>query len=118
MDFVRYLRPRVRLVSRFGGVGLALGGAGVLLVVAAGETVSFASRKVFAVTALAFGFAILGWSGSVFAGSAVENAQKYLDSNTGWTEADSRKAMTVIGSLGAGGMVGVTVMTLVLRAAY
>lgn len=118
MDFVGYLRPRLRLVSRFGAVGFVFGGTGVLLVVAAGETVSFASRKVFAVAALAFGFAILGWSGSVFAGNAVENVQAHLDSNTNWTEADSRRAMTVIGSFGAGGMVGVVVMTLVLHAAY
>ncbi|WP_231184977.1 hypothetical protein [Haladaptatus sp. DYF46] len=118
MDFVGYLRPRVLLVSRFGAIGFVLGGIGIALVVATGGTVSFASRKTFAVAALAFGFAVLGWSGSVFAGSAVENAQEYLDANTGWTEADSREAMTVIGGLGAGAMLGVTVMTLVLRAAY
>jgi hypothetical protein len=118
MDFVGYLRPRVLLVSRFGAIGLLLGGVGMTLVVAAGETVSFASQKTFAVATLTFGFAVLGWSGSVFAGSAVENAQEYFDTNTGWTEADSREAMTVIGSLGAGAMLGVIAMTLVLRAAY
>ncbi|WP_458206805.1 DUF7268 family protein [Haladaptatus sp. NG-SE-30] len=118
MDLTGYLLPRVRLVSRFGLYGLVLGGVGVLLVVAAGETVTFASRKVFAVAALALGFGVLGWSGSVFAGQAVENMQEYLDSNSDWTEADSRRAMTVIGSLGAGGMLGTSVMTLVLRVAY
>ncbi len=118
MDFAGYLRPRLRLVARFGLVGIVLGGIAVLLVVATGETVSFASRKTFAVAALAFGFAVLGWSGSVFAGSAVENMQEHLDSNTNWTEANSRRAMTVIGSFGAGGMLGVVVMTSVLHAAY
>ncbi|WP_458189129.1 DUF7268 family protein [Haladaptatus sp. NG-WS-4] len=118
MELAGYLVPRVRLVSRFGLYGVALGGVGVLLVVGAGETVTFASRKVFAVAALTLGFGVLGWSGSVFAGQAVENMQEYLDSNTGWTEANSRLAMTVIASLGAGGMVGASAMTLVLRLAY
>ena len=118
MDFDGYLRPRLRLVARFGLVGLVLGGVGMLFVVATGETVSFASQKTFAVAALTFGFAILGWSGSVFAGSAVENMQKHLDTNTNWTEANSRRAMTVIGSFGAGGMLGVVVLTTVLRAAH
>ncbi|WP_227352836.1 DUF7268 family protein [Haladaptatus salinisoli] len=113
-----YLRPRVRLVWRFGRYGIVLGGAGVLLAVAAGESLAFASRKAFAVSTLAFGFALLGWSGSVFAGRTVENAQEYLDTNSNWTEADSRRAMTVVGSLGAGGMVGASAMTLVLRASY
>ncbi|WP_227375300.1 DUF7268 family protein [Haladaptatus halobius] len=118
MSLFGYLRPRVRLVWRFGLYGIILGVAGVLLAVVAGESVSFASRKVFAVGALAFGFALIGWSGSVLAGRAVENMQEHLDTNSNWTEANSRHAMTVIGSLGAGGMVGASAMTLVLRAAY
>lgn len=118
MDFVGYLRPRFRLVVRFGLAGAILGGVAVLFVVVGGETVSFASRKTFAVAALAFGFAILGWSGSVFAGSAIENVQEHLDTNSNWTEAGSRRAMTAIGSFGAGGMLGVVVMTTVLRAAH
>ncbi|WP_435159375.1 DUF7268 family protein [Haladaptatus sp. DFWS20] len=118
MNLSGFLFPRVRLVSRFGLGGVALGAIGVLVVVLTGETVAFASRKVFSVAALAFGFALLGWSGSVFAGEAVESMNERLDSNSNWTEADSRRAMTVVGSLGAGGMVGASLMTLVLRAAY
>ncbi|MCO8246881.1 MULTISPECIES: hypothetical protein [unclassified Haladaptatus] len=118
MDFAGYLRPRIRLIVRFGLFGIVLSSAAMLLVVVTGETVSFASRKTFAVATLAFGFAILGWSGSVFAGSAIENVQEHLDTNSNWTEAGSRRAMTAIGSFGAGGMLGVVVMTTVLRAAH
>ncbi|WP_266074741.1 DUF7268 family protein [Haladaptatus caseinilyticus] len=118
MNLSGYLFPRVRLVSRFALRGIALGAIGVLLVVLSGETVAFASRKVFSVAALAFGFALLGWSGSVFAGEAVESMNERLGSKSNWTEADSRRAMTVIGSTGAGWMIGASVMTLVLRAAY
>ncbi|WP_327050973.1 DUF7268 family protein [Halomicrococcus gelatinilyticus] len=118
MDARATLRPRVRLIVRYGLAGVAVGGVGVSTVVAAGESIRFASTKVFAVGALAFGFALLGWSGSVFAGEAVETMQDHLDSGSDWTEADSRRAMAIVGSLGAGGMVGASAMTYVLRAAY
>lgn len=113
-----YLRPRARLVARFGLFGALLGGVGVLLLVTSGEAVAFASRTAFSVGALVFGLALLGWSGSVFAGGAIENMQKHLGSNSDWTEADSRRAMAVLGSLGGGGMVGSSVMTIVLNAAF
>src|SRR6056297_1845976 len=109
MDARATLRPRVRLIVRYGLAGVAVGGVGVSAVVATGESVRFASTKVFAVGALVFGFALLGWSGSVFAGEAVETMQDHLD---------SRRAMAIVGSLGAGGMVGASAMTYVLRAAY
>jgi hypothetical protein len=118
MAFVdEYLRPRVRLVARFGLLGVAMSVAGVALALAAGETAAFAIRKVFALGALVFGFALLGWSGSAFAGDAVENMQEHLDSPSNWTEANSRRAMTVVGSIGAGGMVGASMAAYVLQAA-
>ncbi|WP_433625993.1 DUF7268 family protein [Halomicrococcus sp. NG-SE-24] len=118
MAFVdEYLRPRVRFVARFGLLGVALSVVGVVLALAAGETASFATRKVFALGALGFGFALLGWSGSVFAGEAIEHMQDHMDTATNWTEADSRRAMTVVGSVGAGGMVGASLVAYVLRAA-
>ncbi len=112
------LRPRARFAGRFALLGIVVGSVGLIVAVASGDSVRVASANVFALGALAFGFGLLGWSGSVFAGRAIENMQEYLDSNTNWTEADSRRAMTVITSVGAGWMLGVSVMTPVLRAAY
>lgn len=108
------LRTRVRLVGRAVALGLALGALAVPVVVASGETAQYASEKVFAVGALVLGFAVLGWSGSVFAGEAVENMQKYMDTNTEWTEASSRRAMTILAGLGLGGMVGASLATVVV----
>ena len=108
------LRERVRLVGRTALLGLALGALGVPLAIASGETLQSASETVFAVGALVFGFALIGWSGSVFMGDAVESMQEYMDTNTNWTEADSRQAMAILGSVGLGGMVGASLATVVV----
>lgn len=44
------------------------------------------------------------------AGRGVEATQARLDTGTGWTERDSRRAMARIGGVGFGAMVGVTVL--------
>lgn len=108
------LRTRARLVGRAVALGLVFGVLTVPIVIASGESLRYASQKVFAVGALVFGFALLGWSGSVFAGEAVENVQTYMDTNSEWSEADSRRAMTFLGGIGAGGMVGASLATVVL----
>ena len=108
------LRRRVRVVGRAIVLGAVLAALAVPALVVAGETVQFASEKVFAVGALVFGFALLGWSGSVFAGRGIENAQEHLDVSSNWTEADSRRAMTVLGGVGVGGMVGASLATMAL----
>ncbi|USZ69510.1 hypothetical protein NGM10_07180 [Halorussus salilacus] len=108
------LRERARLLGRAVLLGLALGAVGVPVAVLAGETLRSASATVFALGALVFGFALLGWSGSVFAGEAVENMQEYMDAGTNWTEADSRQAMAILGSVGFGGMVGSSLATAVV----
>ncbi|MEF8774046.1 MAG: hypothetical protein V5A37_04945 [Halobacteriales archaeon] len=96
------------------GVGL-FGGAAVLVAVALwASDVRFASRKTFAFGALLLGFGLLGWSGSIMAGSGVEAMQRHLDVGGGWTERKSRRAMIRIGSFGAGWMVGSAVATAVL----
>ncbi|WP_049971870.1 DUF7268 family protein [Haladaptatus cibarius] len=112
------LFSRARFAARFGFLGFALGAVALLAAVLLGDSVRFASANVFALGALGFAIGLLGWSGSVFAGEAIENMNEQLDSNSDWTEADSRRAMTVIGSIGAGWMVGVSAMTPVLHAAY
>jgi hypothetical protein len=110
---VEWLRPRVRLVVTTGVAGALAGGLGTV-VLAALRTPRFASTQVFAVGALVFGFAVLGWSGSALAGRSIEGMQRHLDTDSGWTERDSRRAMARIGGFGAGAMVGVVVGTTLL----
>ena len=108
------LRERARRLGRALLLGAVLAGLAVPALVLSGESVRFASSKVFAVGALVFGFSILGWSGSVFAGRGMENFQQHLGGRSDWSEADSRRAMTVLGSVGAGGMVGASLATVVV----
>ena len=110
------LRERARTVGRATLLGTVLGVGGVAVLVALGETLLFASEKVFAVGALVLGFALLGWSGSVFAGRGIENAQEHLDVSSNWSEAASRRAMVVLLGVGAGVMVGSSGATVVLDA--
>jgi len=110
-DLRSYLAPRARLVGRGFLVGGALGALAVIGLFAYSGSVGFANRKAFAVGALFFGLALLGWSGSIMAGRGLENLQYYLDTNSSWTEEDSRRAMARIGGAGFGWMVGVTVAT-------
>jgi hypothetical protein len=109
------LEERARQLGRavlYGG-GLAV--LGVVVLVLAGESLRFASEKTFAVAALVFGFSLLGWSGSVFAGRGIENFQEHLGGRSDWSEADSRRAMAVLGAIGAGGMAGASLATIVLE---
>lgn len=103
-DLGRWVRVRVRLV-----VGGLLAGAVVGLVATGalalyGDSAAFGTRKAFALGALVLGFGVLGWSGSVIAGRGVENLQRRLETTSGWTEADSRRAMGRIAGFGAGVM--------------
>lgn len=99
-----WLESRLRLV---GGAAVAGGAGGALAVPAwrlyAGD--GTAVTTVFAVGALLLGFGLLGWSGSVFAGRGIENMQTYMGTATGWTEADSRRAMARLLGFGLGVMV-------------
>jgi hypothetical protein len=110
------VRERVARLGRALLLGAVLAGVAVPLLVLSGESVAFASEKVFAVGALVFGFSILGWSGSVFAGKGIENFQRHVGGGSDWSEADSRQAMAVLGSVGLGGMVGAAVATVVVGA--
>ncbi|MFC7081626.1 DUF7268 family protein [Halorussus caseinilyticus] len=107
-------RERARQLGRALAFGAVLAGLAVPVLVASGESVQFASEKVFAVGALVFGFSLLGWSGSVFAGRGIENFQRHIGGRSDWSEADSRRAMAVLGSVGVGGMVGASLATLVV----
>jgi hypothetical protein len=107
-------RERARQLGRALLLGAAMAAIAVPVLVASGESVRFASEKVFAVGALVFGFSLLGWSGSVFAGRGMENFQRYIGGRSDWSEADSRRAMTVLGSVGVGGMIGASLATMVV----
>lgn len=109
------IRARVRLVGSAAVVGCVLFGIAVVVVLFATQYgLVLVSTQVFSLGALCFGFGLLGWSGSVFAGSSVEHAQQYLDTETNWSEDDSRRAMARICGFGTGGMVGVIVTTSIL----
>lgn len=103
-----WLDLRLRLVGWAAIVGVVAGGLAVpgwRLYAGDGTVVT----TVFAVGALLLGFGLLGWSGSVFAGRGIENMQTYMETNTGWTEHDSRRAMARILGFGLGVMVGAPV---------
>ena len=108
-----WLAPRIRLLVTAGAAGVLMGGL-ALVVLAGLRTLRFASTQTFAVGALALGFGVLGWSGSVLAGGAIEALQRYLDAGSDWTERDSRRAMARIAGFGAGVMVGVVLGTTLL----
>lgn len=112
-QFRAWVGPRARIVASALAVGFVVG-ALAMLVLSARTGARPASTQVFALAALVLGFGVLGWSGSMFAGRAVEEMQTYLDTGTHWTERDSRRAMTRIASAGAGAMLAVVVVTPVL----
>ncbi len=70
-----------------------------------------ATEQVFSLGALAFGLGLLGWSGSVMAGTGIENMQRYMKTRSNWTEADSRRAMTRLIGFGLGVMLVASVST-------
>lgn len=105
---------RLRLVGGAFLIGAVLGTLVVVVLFAYAGEIGFADRKAFAVGALFFGLAMVGWAGSIMAGPGFENLQHYLDLNTNWSAADSRRAMARIGGAGFGWMVGVSVTTQVL----
>jgi hypothetical protein len=103
------LTERARLVAGALLVGAGVGGVGV----AAGSVavgLAPAADTGFLVGVLAFGFGLLGWAGSAIAGPGLEAMQAHLDTASGWTEADSRRAMARIGGFGAGVMLAAMVV--------
>ncbi len=105
-DPAGWTRPRARLVGRAAAVGVAVG-----LVALLGLPAALPARQVrvtaFALGALALGFGVLGWAASAMAGPGIENAQRLVDADTGWTERRSRRAMARVAGFGAGVMAAV-----------
>jgi hypothetical protein len=103
------LAARARLVGGALLAGVAVGGVGV----GAGTVlwrVASAADTAFLVGTVAFGFGLLGWAGSIIAGPGLEAMQAQLDTTSGWSEADSRRAMARIGGFGAGVMLAAVVV--------
>ncbi|HMB50971.1 MAG TPA: hypothetical protein VKM69_09960 [Natronoarchaeum rubrum] len=97
---------RLRLVGGALAVGVLVGALGIPALIATGRTGLRAVEIAFGVGALALGVGLLGWSGSVMAGSGVEAMQEHMNTNSDWTEAKSRRAMARVGGFGGGLMVG------------
>ena len=107
---VEWARPRARLLGTALAAGFAVGVVATLVLPAVVGSRT-ARVNTFAVGALLLGFGTLGWSGSVMAGRGIENAQRYMETDTDWSEDDSRRAMTRVGSFGAGLMLAVPLVT-------
>jgi hypothetical protein len=118
-DWVRgYLWPRFRLVGGAFAVGAVAGVVLFLGLVGVDDRGAVgAARFAFALGMLAFGLGLLGWSGSVMAGRGVETMQEHLDTNTNWTERDSRRAMARVGGFGAGAVLATGVLEALALAA-
>ncbi|WP_267641811.1 DUF7268 family protein [Haloarchaeobius amylolyticus] len=107
-------RGRARLVAVSLAAGLVVGTAGVPLAVALGLSQRGAAGTVFALGTLAFGFGLVGWSGSIILGDAVEIRDSLLGKNSDWTESKSRRAMVRVGGFGFGVMLGSSVAEVVV----
>lgn len=112
--FHDWIRLQCRRVGGAAVVGLvaAMLAAGVVTIVT-GDAEG-ATELVFSLGTLILGFGVVGWAGSVMAGQGFENLQKHLSTGSQWTERDSRRAMSRIGGFGAGGMVGASLVSVVL----
>jgi hypothetical protein len=113
---VALVRDRAKLVFGAGLVGGVVGVLATVVVFVAihPDDLQRASARSFALAAIALGFGVLGWSGSIFAGRGFEAMQEHLETGTNWTERDSRRAMARISGFGAGAMIGVVVATTLL----
>lgn len=103
LDPTPSLAARIRLVGSALLAGVAVGG----IAVGAGAVVRRTgpiADTVFLLGTVAFGFGLLGWAGSIVAGPGLEAMQAQLGTASGWTEADSRRAMARIGGFGVGVM--------------
>jgi hypothetical protein len=68
-----------------------------------------ASEVAFPLAALPFAVGLVGWSGVLMSGDAIERFSAELGISEGWTVESGRQAMAVLVSFGLGGMVGAAV---------
>ncbi|ELK54865.1 hypothetical protein D320_07719, partial [Haloferax sp. BAB-2207] len=98
---------RLRLVGTAALAGALVAAVWLVARLVVGDF-SASVETTFAVGSLAFGFGLLGWSGAVALGRGIESMQAHLDTGTGWTEADARRAMARVLGFGLGVMLGAT----------
>jgi hypothetical protein len=98
-----------RLLARTVGVGAV--GAAVLFYVLLAASVAprRASELAFSLPALAFAVGLLGWSGVLLSGNAMEGFSEQFGISEGFTAASARQAMAILVAFGGGGMVGAAV---------
>jgi hypothetical protein len=97
------LSDRLTFVGRAFLVGL-LAGVAAFVVAAAFSGLADGADTASLFGAVFFGCGLLGWSGSVLAGRDFEAVRRRIDPGSGWSEADSRRAMARLGGFGAGVM--------------
>lgn len=108
------MSPTVLRLGRVAVLGFALAVAGLVALVVAGRSLRAASSLAFSVAALAFGFGLTAWAGTLLLGDTLEAVHDRLDAGGDWTAADSRQGMAVLAALGGGGMAGAVVATTAL----
>ncbi|AFK18333.1 hypothetical protein E6P09_06080 [Haloferax mediterranei ATCC 33500] len=96
---------RLRIVGTAVLVGVLISTGALAGTVLAGAYATSVDTA-FALGSLVFGFGLLGWSGAVALGRGIESMQNHLDTGTGWTEPDARRAMARILGFGLGVMLG------------
>ncbi|WP_206425017.1 DUF7268 family protein [Halosimplex salinum] len=109
-----WVRPRARIVGGAAALGVVAGAAAMAALTLSSGDPGGSEATAFALGALALGFGVLGWSGSVIAGRSVEAMHRRLDTGSDWTERDSRRAMARIAGFGTGVVVGVSVLAATL----
>ena len=100
---------RLRLVGTALVAGVVVATLALVVVALVGDLPA-AIDTTFALGSLVFGFGLLGWSGAVALGRGIEAMQTHLDTNSGWTEPDARRAMARILGFGLGVMVGTIIV--------
>jgi hypothetical protein len=97
----RDIRPSVRTVGRYIGVGGLLGlvVAGVLSPVIGAKQATDTS---FAFGVLLFGFGVATWGGAVGFGDSMSTVQNHLGGESEWSRKGARQAFAVLTWTGAG----------------
>jgi hypothetical protein len=105
--------PPLSRLGRVFGFGVAVG-VGVALALSVTSELQYATSTAFALGALIFGLALLGWTAAVSAGPRLESANKYLETGSNFSAARTQRAMLLLTGIGLGAMVGASVLSFLL----
>lgn len=98
-----------RLLARTTAAGGVLAAVLFYVLLAAGVTPYRASELAFSLPALAFAVGLVGWSGVLLSGNAMEGFSRHIGLSEEFTVESARQAMAVLVAFGGGGMVGAAV---------